>query len=229
MFKTSRLTFTLGTLAMALFQNCSGDAGFEAHQSSTLPVPVDIRQDSADDDHWLRPEIKKTTYSPILVDRQYLSSLLVDIFGPKAVATDSTKLIYNHQEFGGPCSMYEDHAGADRFDRCQRNSVPMLLTKVNPPPSVTRQILMARACSDLTTNDTTIAFALKRISPTSPVPNPSPENIKKMIRLFYREKPVPHTGLVESLQMIFTPGAPTLNDWRVAMHSVCASNHWQVL
>jgi hypothetical protein len=141
-------------------------------------------------------------------------------------------------EFGSPCSMYESYYQtangkktlANDMENCGVTSSVRLNTTVNPKASVSRQALLTRACSDWTKNDTTLKFALKKIS-SEAIPVSSRENLERAYALFYRGKPDPSPSLVDSLQIIANSpsGAASLNSWRSVLFAICASNYWQVL
>lgn len=236
-FRTSfGIAISLG-LAASLFQNC-GMNGFE-NVVFLSDSQFSLSSHEPGGYHGqINSEKVRTTYEPILADRYYLKSLLEDIFGPTASTTDSTRAYLNAIDHGSPCSVYEDHytynsAGtrilANPMESCGRGSGAFLVAQVNPKITVTRQALITRACSDLVTTTATLSFALKRISGSSALPEPNEENTLKLFHLFYREKPAPHPGLVESLLVMFPPDNVTREHWGSAIFTVCASGFWQVL
>lgn len=180
----------------------------------------------------------RTPHDPILADRFYLKSLIEDVFGPRAAAVDSSRSFLNALDHGSACSIYTDHniyeeAGkrwvpADRMEVCGVRSTALLAAQVNPKSTVTRQALLTRACSDLTTDENTLTHALGRISPDA-VPRADRENMLKLFRLFYRDKSDPADRLLESLRVIFPAAGAGRDHWRVALFTVCASSYWQVL
>lgn len=182
------------------------------------------------------PKTVKTTYEPILADRRYLASVFTSVFGPTALSVDSSRNHLNATQNGSPCSVYGVHnkvngsgyAVSDAVENCSRTTVNRTGAPVNPKPTVSRQADLAHACSDLTTNNTTLTYALKQIS-TEAVPEASRENVLKAFRLFYRYRPDPHEGLLESLQVMVPPQGATREHWRVLINTVCASSLWQVL
>ena len=115
----------------------------------------------------------------------------------------------------------------DPMTNCSMSSTAYLVAAVNPKPTVSRQSFLTHACSDLTTNATTLTYALGRIGGTAPAP--TRENVIKLFHLFYRAHPDPQEGLVESLQLMFADGTPVRDSWASAIFTVCASSHWQVL
>lgn len=244
MFKNNRNTVMsiLGlSLLLTQFQNC-GESAFEAKMGSVLLKFVEIVMDPDEevhnppDDMLAEPE---TTYAPILIDRYVVQAILQKVFGPSALSKDSVKVYYNAQEFGGPCSIYVDHKkynpAKDRWEQveaaenCSRTSANLLIARVNPTATVTRQGLLARTCSDLTTDDTTLAYALKEISGADGIPEPSAENLKNLVTSFYQTGPNPTEGILDSLRVMFPLTGVDKSHWRNAVYTVCISSHWQVL
>jgi hypothetical protein len=178
-----------------------------------------------------------TTFEPILTDRRYLKSVFTDVFGPRALAIDSTRTTTNALVHGDPCSVYEDqltkdakgvYVRADAMETCSRVSILLTVAPINPKSSVTRQALLTHACSDLTNNNITFDFALKKISADG-LPAPTDANINKAFRLFYRFRSDPSQKLVESLKVMIPPTGATKDNWRILLNTVCASGYWQVL
>lgn len=224
-------------ITVVLFQNCGGMTGFEP-KYSVDQSSVELLQDPGDqeDPHPLVKKVFAPSFEPLLADRYYLQSLFKDVFGPFALTVDSTRSYLNAVDHGSACSLYRDHltfksaqwVSADPMETCSRINPKFTTAQVNPKPTITRQALLARACSDLTSNNITMNFVLKRISP-SVVPARSPENVVKLFHLFYRTRPRPHEGLIDSLLLMLPTSGITLDHWRVAVNTVCTSSYWQVL
>ncbi len=241
MFRSSLNIFVVLFISVVLltqFQNC-GDGGFNSLEGSEPISFSEIIQSHSDEDHMLEDvNVSKveTTYDPILLDRYYIKELLEDIFGPSTVSADSAKPYYNTAEFGAPCGLYVDHnvqnnnnwVRADAMENCTRVSPNYLNAQINPKPSVSRQAIMTRTCSDLTANNVTMDYALKKISEDG-VPSVNEYNLRKVFHLFYRGKPSPPKSLVDSLSVMFPDSEATRDDWRAVFFTVCASSFWQVL
>jgi hypothetical protein len=216
------------------FQNCGMDTQFKSAPADHL-TQASLSEETLPDSHVeVTGEIKPTSYDMVLADRYYLQSLFTNIFGPSAEAADSTKLFLNAVEFGSPCDLYESYLDRDHKSlvNAMENCITISATRVNarmmPLPTVARQGLLTRACSDLVQNPATMAHALARIG--TGIPDSSDANVKRLYRLFYRLQSPPTAGVVDSLQLILNYGGhPTVNNWRSAFFTVCASSYWQAL
>ena len=233
------LLITVFALAVLPFQNCGQGKLKVSEEMSSLSSVQDIVQ-SVDEHDTGDADVAKvqTTYEPILVDRVYLKALLTDIFGPSTSSVDSNKSFSNGTEYGSPCSVYEDYTALRTSDGarvsvdstaiCSDTAANYLVAPVNPKGTVTRAALMARTCSDLTTNNTTFTYALRKISSKN-IPEANEENIKTLFNLFYRDKGDPSQGVIDSLLLMFPQSNVTTEHWRVVIYTVCISNYWQVL
>jgi hypothetical protein len=180
----------------------------------------------------------KTSYQPILADRYYLVSLFKEVFGPNATIADSTNTSVRFQDHGSPCSIYTYHskmnaAGTGKvenspMDRCAATSADLTAAPMNPQATVTRQVLIAHACSDLVANAATFKYALSKIQPTG-IPAATEANVLKAYRLFYRVGAEPHKGLTESLLVMLPQKGVTADHWRVVFNTICSSGFWQAI
>jgi hypothetical protein len=233
----SSLLALFGLLLMTQFQNCAPPSEMRA-ASEMKPVEGLKQLDLEKDPVVVKPATQKTHYDPLLADRRYLISLFTDVFGPKAVNVDSTGTRFLTQEHGSPCSIYRTHnqydaktgkwVEADVVERCSTNATAFLSAPLNPTPTVSRQALLTHACSDLTSNDTTLGYALKKIS-NDRVPASTSANVIKAYRLFYRDKKDPQASLTDSLLVMLPLDQPAKDDWRNVMFTICASGFWQIL
>lgn len=242
------LLFAICTVVILPFQNCKG--GFESAQISSdsldlgsEEIPTDNEPDPTQpvpdtgQTHGL-PVVTETSYEPILADRYYLHALFNNIFGPRTDFVDSTKVAINALEHGSACSLHEDYKAYDKTTKkyarvdtmkiCDPRGASLLIAQVNPKGTVTRQSLITRACSDLTTNVVTLNYALKRIS-TDTIPAATQENVVTLFKLFYRSQPEPKPALYDAMLSSLPPQNVTIEDWRSLIYTVCISGHWQIL
>ncbi len=234
-YRTGLLLILIACLSP--FQNCGFEQGFQSRDLMSNATGTIIEHRLEDHDVVDKKEKTATQYEPILADRFYLQSLFTDIFGPLAASTDSARIRINTTEFASPCSLYEDQntfdstknqwVRADSAEACGRGLLNA--AQVNPKPTVSRQALVTRACSDLSSDSKTLDYALKRISNASAIPIPSEENIERLFHLFYRGKPAPQPGLIESLLVMFPKEGVTKDHWSKVIFTVCASSLWQIL
>lgn len=218
---------------VVLFQNCGAPMHGMAVQSSDM--------NHSDQNHW-ETRVEETTYSPNLVDRFYIMSLFKDVFGPNAVTVDSSSTgsaIYTRlNEFGTPCTAYEDYRilnGQNRVRaRTDRTCVygdrsDYLNANIIPTATASREGYLVNICTSLVENTTTLNYALKKISGLTTVPPVNRDRLTKLYAHFYRGRPEPAPGIVDSLEMIFQYEANLTKAWKAAIYSVCASGQWQVL
>lgn len=221
------------------FQNC-GESGFQP--SLDFASELESTSDTTHIAHISDPSMvakQDTLFEPLLVDRFYLTSLLQDVFGPSAldasINTAATQL--DVQSHGSPCSVYENHeimvngtvVEADAMLRCATASQDFLSAQVNPKATVTRQVQLVHSCSDLTTNATSLSFALKKIA-SGDLPAPNNDNLLKAYRLFYRDRSDANQSVLEALsQMLPQDGSLTKEDWASVLYTLCISPEWQIL
>lgn len=232
------LTFGFLTATTAfLFQNCAAEFTATSAEDTTFSsVSVNY-----EDPHVPTELLEKvsTSYEPLLADRYYIQSLFADNFGPKAATVDTATMITDSLTNGSACNPYNDHSVAKRasdnaklranaMEVCGVATASRITSPVNPKPTVTRQAKMVRACSDLTTNNETFNFFLKKIS-AAPIPEPSEENVVKAVDFFYRSTSTPDQPVIDSLRMLFSSQTPTVDDWRSVVYTICISPQWQVL
>jgi hypothetical protein len=234
----SSLLFILIAMAMILqFQNCGG---FEANEIFENFSFEEINQIDEQEMHEIDPNLltkTETQYEPLLFDRYMVHSILSDVFGPSLLSVDSARPYYVASEFGAPCSLYVDHnvynestkqwVQVDRMESCTRNSSDFLHANLNSKATVTRQALLAKSCSDLTNNTTTMTYALNKISLGS-LPVPTQQNLIKLYRLFYRSHPEPSQTLIDTLKVMFPSENVLIDHWKAALYTVCVSSQWQV-
>lgn len=188
-------------------------------------------------------QTKASVVQPILANRIYLDSLFTNIFGPSArsVNTSSSSGLSMQSDgtnHGSPCSVYENYSfinssgvkvQVDSINTCSIASESLLSAHAIPDATVTRQALLLKACSELTTSDTTLNYALAQINSPG-IPSASAANVLIAFHLFYRTQPDPSSAVEQSLLALFpTPSAPTLDNWRDLLYTVCISSFWQVL
>lgn len=235
-----KIFFTILALtcsSLTMFQNC----GAPSHTLSS----IDLSSHHTDQNHWEKPIIE-TTYTPNIGDRFYIMSVLKDVFGPSAESVDTSSAgsqIYSRiSDFGTPCSPYEDYrilnnsnararAHADRLcefsDRTDRMSANIISNA-----TASRQGYMINLCTALVENNTTRNYALVKINGANFSGNAPAVTRQKLINLyanFYRGRPEPSPGVIDSLEMIFQYESDLVKAWKAALYAVCASNHWQAL
>jgi len=234
------LTIALGIVLLPLFQNCNVNAlkgeGSDGGSSVIgLAPPVD---------HHPPPPVVlstiETSFAALLSDRRYTLALFEDVFGSTAKSVEGTGIGSNAVEFGAPCSIYENYnvlnaSGAvvpvdlDNAACVINSSSAVLGANLVPRPTVIRQAMILKACTNLVLNTATLSHALARISPLEPVPPPTEANVRSLFRLFYVENVEPSAEIVQALQAMMNPSQMSQEAWRAPIYSVCSSNYWQVL
>jgi hypothetical protein len=242
----SRRVVGIGISLVALlvtgsFQNCAESGMFSASSERGAAESVEVEMNH--EDHYVPLSLKAeedTKSEALLADRYYIRSLLEDIFGPAAQSTASSRaLMTNVQVNGSPCSLYEDHRQvnpadvtklirADFMQVCSNASADRVNGQVLPKVTVTRQALIAVACSDLVASNQAMGYAFSKFSKAE-VPPATDENLLAAVNLFYRNGPEPDQGLMDSMREMFSPAGATLDDWRGLMYAICVSPQWQML
>ncbi|MBX3018022.1 MAG: hypothetical protein KF767_09040 [Bdellovibrionaceae bacterium] len=186
------------------------------------------------------PELLKTTFEPVLMDRYVLRTFLADVFGPSVETLPSFALTVNAIEYGSPCSMYENYlyevsagraASANANEICSLGVANYTSALTNPKASVTRQAELPRICSDIVHNDGTYNAAIAKLTDRgTALPDVNNATLTTAFHLFYREKPAPQESLLDALKLLSTSGARVSKaDWQNVLYTICASGHWQVL
>lgn len=237
-FKTGLLV--IGSLMILQFQNCSQLPAETTMSSQEMTV------DHMDNDHGLPSTKPAVDYSPVLMDRWEVYSLLTDIFGPDSLAVQVNKnaleaIVKDMSVFGAPCSINDNYktknvttgalANAPSADACSNSDTGVAMgAAIHPGGNVLRQGVLNNACRVLLDQAKTLDYALAQLkdAPADVLPLNSDANVLKLFRLFYRTQPLPAQSLVDSLKVIV--GSPATKDgWKNAVYTTCVSSHWQVL
>lgn len=236
--KKYRLSLSVAAVAGVLFgfQNCGQIASQMQTDSSSLSY---THSDLDGNSTFSEDDSEKTSAEPVMTDRFYVVNLITDVFGTQAL-TDGDVLNQigrDYSGFGAPCSVYQNYyvekdtgkINADIAEDCDIEDGPSVLgARINSSGTVRRQAVLMKVCANITANDTDIKYALKKFS-SEAIPAPTEDNVRKMIKLFYRGKPDPSASLVDSIRILFTPESPTLAQWKSAVYLTCSSPQWQVL
>lgn len=230
-------------ITLMQFQNCGQ---FETLEKSELDLAsVDVTIMHPDEDHSPPAEAYEkltTNYQPTLADKYFLIKHFENIFGPSSKTyIDTTNLALNRTEFGSPCSIYENYKyqsgtnilNANTTETCAlQGSSDYLSANMMANTSVTHQARIATLCANLTVNSTTFNHMLGQIKPSPSgmaLPLPTEGSVQKLIQLFYRNNEPVDLELVQALQILINPTAPTISEWQNAAYVVCTSSHWQAL
>jgi hypothetical protein len=241
--KNSYKLFLTGSLLSAcvlvtgLFQNCADPSHIVSINESS---EGDLNQD-----HWDKADVK-TSYTPNLADRFYIMSILKDVFGPSAETVDAStstgSQLYNRlNDFGTPCSFYEDYRilNNGRLVRAH-NDRPCIYgersdwinANIISTATVSRQGYMINTCTAMVENATTLKAALTKINGATysgAAPAMTRQKLATLYANFYRGRPEPSVGIVDSLQLIFQYQTDPVKAWKAAIYSICVSSEWQVL
>ncbi|HEX4924181.1 MAG TPA: hypothetical protein VFV50_08845 [Bdellovibrionales bacterium] len=155
--------------------------------------------------------------------RDYIASVLNDVFGSTAVAITDALIKSESGNFGGPCDRYLGdctEAGESQF-------------AIIPVPTSPRAALLIRACDRLVSNDTAVTFAASqaRANPAATLQRPSEEELSALFDLFYPGRPIT-PEIIANLNEIVIASAgqnqPALDAWRFTLFALCVSPGWQV-
>lgn len=253
-FLRSCLYFSIVSTPLFFYQNCG--QGLETiEQSSELSTSelkslgIDVAETNPPvimDDH---PDITTSLKvieleaEPILADRRYLRKILADAFGPSAfvgaINPTGIHLTDNQIDFGDPCSIYRQY-------RVQNNSGTFNVALVGENCSidpgarglggprlnsvtVSQFGWMHQNCLNLVENPTTFAFALTKMDATKENPDLTPQNMLKLFKQFYRDKPEPSPALLDSLFLLMNSSDTSSERWKAPLYQICTSGHWMLL
>jgi hypothetical protein len=240
-------------ITVATFQNCSPGFSGSASMPSTLalnpaPVPTPALLDIHDQSHQDRPVVhlqereKSTASQDVIGDRRFVRAMFRDVFGDGVLGLANSIAFRSIGDFGGNCSTYERYmiaspqgilVGNDASNIClYADTAEWMTGSVLPKFTVKRGGLLSKACEGAVMDRVGFPNALSKIGPRlgpSAVPEVNSENLKNLALLFYRNHGDPPTGVIEAFRVFFTPGAPTPDEWRAAIFTVCVSSHWQVI
>jgi hypothetical protein len=186
------------------------------------------------------PALIEATFDPLLSDRHYTVALLEKAFGPTTKNVEGTGIGSSAVEFGAPCSVYENFnvlnasgaivpADPDNAGCVVNPSSAVLGANLVPLPTVIRQAMLLKACTNLVLNAATLSHALSKISSLEPVPQPTEANVRHLFGLFYVQSTEPSAEIVQALQAMMNPSQMDAEAWRAPIYSVCSSNYWQVM
>lgn len=238
MFNSNRLSlnlfFGVSISAMLLFQNCGQTNGFEVLDSDALQMASEIG-DTSEQDHMggrhdfpeaLKPVID---YSPMLMNRIALYSVLSDVFGPEGSRLAAVTRVSRDFLAGAPCSIYDNFRGNTDSRKTCTIDEDAIGANVHVGSSILRQAMMSDACMAAVSNTKSLNYVIAQLKEgTELIPQSNDANITKLFRLFYRGKPDPQKNLIEYMKL--QVGQPaTAEGWKNAVYTTCASGYWQVL
>lgn len=236
MMKKMRFALIIGlvlTPLTVLFQNCGRSESWSTEDMSSSMIEDTFEH--MDEDH-PGQELSSTSYNPINADRFYLMAIFKDVFGATAPTTESNKIYEKIGAFGFPCSFYEDYriAARERPSMEQTcaltDSVEFTNAPILPTMGTARQAYTVNSCTALVRNTTTLRFAMAKINqaPYTAPPTVTRAKLERLFELFYRGKPAPSPGVIDSLEMMFVNEDLT-RGWQMAIYAICISSHWQEL
>lgn len=155
--------------------------------------------------------------------REYVASVLTDVFGPGSTAIIDALVSNEGGNFGGPCDRYLGdctEAGETQF-------------AIFPVPTSPRAALLIRACDRLVANDTNVLYAANQVrtAPGATLESPVPEEVTDLFSLFYPGR-LASADVSASLIAVVAESAaqnqPALDAWRFVLFALCVSPGWQV-
>lgn len=232
----------VGFSSLFLFQNCSqqlDQSSFsDMNQAQTINQPHEEGHGPTE-----KLPLLAIDQVPLLMDRVTLYSVFADILGSNSAnLAGMKKLIAQKDIFGGPCSVYNNFrsvsAGTAAAPKADPQSIPCnnsqtannLSAPIHPNANVLRQAVVNDICMQAKDSATVFSYVHAQLKDqaSDPVAANTAENVLKLFSLFYRGKPMPDSGLVDSLQLLV--GSPaTVAGWKNAFLVTCLSSHWQAL
>ncbi len=185
-------------------------------------------------------DYKQINFIPSLADRNYIFSLLSEVFGPDSLEILKAYILQKRDEFGGPCSVYAHLKYFDGLKWMDQNpdlicDEEKSLKALVPPMQVTREGWIIQACSALvggSVANSTFNYILGQIqlgAHAQNLPILNNENIKNLHRLFFRAKPSATEAMIEAIKVMFSSQSSTIEGWQMAVYSYCVAPQWQIL
>lgn len=156
-----------------------------------------------------------------MADRYYVSSVLLEIFGPTAKDYIHEIIYKNVQAFAGPCDVYEqvrvnDTDVVDAHTSCfnrKDNSAVALVGKAN----IMASGYIQKICTILIQNEKTFGFALKQGSES-----------KQLYALFHPYKK-PADSILKALKEIKSKFLAKQDGVKAVLSFLCTEPSWRIL
>jgi len=207
----------------------------------------------------LRKDQQVTTYGFQLMNKHQILSTLKFAFGPDVLNPSLSIEAYlqaYYAQFGGPCNLhepvrYKDGSGKVTLEGSVTkdcNATTLSYTPALPALTSSREALMDKICARSVHSLPPVRYAIAQIDARNPITtstyvsvdsDPASSAVSrnyglyKAFRLFYPTQPDPRSNspvLLESLRVMFAnPAAPTINEWRNVLYTLCISPYWQVM
>jgi hypothetical protein len=234
---------------LSWFQNCapmvqSGETTMSSiADAETIAQPHPTGEDPGD----LKPAADPSlAISKSLMDREMIYAMFVDILGPDVINTNQMRKIKAEKKiFGSPCSVYENNrytSAGFNADNITYKTDPMATPCANsedennmgaslePSANILHQALVNEVCVASMAPANLYNYMISQVkeNPAVVIPANTDQNVLKMFSLFYREKPMPDTTVINSFKAIVGEPA-TVNGWKNLFITICTSSHWQAL
>ena len=174
-----------------------------------------------------------------IANKDYISSVMIDIFGPTAQAPANEFILANSNAFSGACDLYESskEGRTPRVlkDACQgyefvasataQPKVDDIFLDMIGTANVLRSGWLINACEVMTEASTRISFARNKAGVSRE--GPSLNNVSKAYELFYPGESMP-TELGPRLMDVANLASTQNDKWENVFLTVCMSPAWQV-
>lgn len=163
-------------------------------------------------------------------DRYYISSVLIDAFGPEAKPIIISNIMKNGNIFGGPCDIYEQIKMGpknylnDVMTRCYKGkhefNFPM-----HAKPSLLREALMNKTCSELVENSETFKFIRNKLNGMINLD----KNLMYQIGLIFDPNDIPNEKIInyhlEKIKNFYWERTKQ----KYLIYQVCTYPQWQLI
>jgi hypothetical protein len=174
-----------------------------------------------------------------MADRYYVTSLILDVFGPDIKVYVDYFINVNMDHFGGGCDQYDfnvDTNGTCLNANC--NLINCYGTNVIHnqigASSVIRQGWTTRTCEEITNYDPSILYAIRAIHDQpgmlrdANLPAPTNTTLTTAYGLFFRST-APNTTVIKSLAAVAdAETGDNFEKWRYVLLSLCVIPEWQI-
>lgn len=217
-----------GFLLTQLYQNCGQMGQFEAMDMSSLNSEL---SGTTDRDHPDPKPVVLPTQKMQLVNRQYVASLLREVFtnsdgapGPALEHFIHTWVMTRAPQYGLACNPYDSYTGNDCGGDISAANLPS-----NYEDNTVRESFKIQVCENLLAHDGNVEILMAKIKNRSAAP--TADAIRQVYGLFYRGDPPEETivnSLIEFDRALAAKQEPAIERWRGLALQVCESPGWQL-
>lgn len=216
------------SVILIYFQNCSTKtpplylSSTSSESAAGLPLPLD---------HPPTPTADLTTQKVLIVNRDYVKTLLLEIFTGNQGPSENLETLVEAwvtnrgSQFGLGCDTLSSYSGRDCGGDSTASNSPQFVDH-----NTVRESYHLQLCRQILASDIAVNNVLEKIKPNLPVPNK--DAVISLYNLFYRGDD-PNENIINSLldldHSLAQSRESTIERWRGLILVVCESPNWQIL